>query len=296
MRSLMLFAGLLNFAASDADAAPSREAASGKTQVVAKAGGREITLTEVRLEMIRLRLSPTNPNAERTALDSLVNRHVLAEAARKAGLHKKPEALARMRAAEEEALAAFYYATAAAPPEPTRSEIEDFIAENPTLFAERRRYDFAVLTLPTATFEGEDLTPLFDEATDFAALTAKLKADGVDYTLAPSVRDGSSFPEPIRVQLGAYGPGDNIVLRGAPRTEIFKIIRMESSALSQSEQRPLARRLLMEAAARERGARFVERLRDELDLEIYRATAAPLPVSEAAAIEARAAEGRLESE
>ena len=79
--------------------------ASGQTQVVARVGAREITVTELRLEMARLRLSPDDPQSERIAAESLVQRALLAEAARKSGLAKKPEALLRIRAAEDQALA-----------------------------------------------------------------------------------------------------------------------------------------------------------------------------------------------
>ena len=58
---LILLLGCLTVALlpSTSDArAVSKTVKSGKTQVVAKAGGREITLSELRAEMGRLRLSP----------------------------------------------------------------------------------------------------------------------------------------------------------------------------------------------------------------------------------------------
>jgi EpsD family peptidyl-prolyl cis-trans isomerase len=126
---------------------------SGKTQVVARVGAKEITLSELRLEMGRLGLSPQDTEAERTALQSLVNRTLLARAARTAELHKKPEGVARMYAAQDQALADYYLAIASQPAEPSDAEIDAFIAAHPTLFGGRRLYDFLVLSIETANFD-----------------------------------------------------------------------------------------------------------------------------------------------
>ena len=111
MRSLALFglvSGLLAACAVDAAArAPAKPASSGETQVVAKAGPREITLSELRVEMSRLGLGVNAPDSERIALDSIISRSLLVEAARSANLHRRPESVLRMQAAQDQALADF---------------------------------------------------------------------------------------------------------------------------------------------------------------------------------------------
>ena len=54
-----------------------KRAASGETQIVARLDGREITISDLRSEQARLGLSPNDPNAERIALESIVNRALL---------------------------------------------------------------------------------------------------------------------------------------------------------------------------------------------------------------------------
>ncbi|MGF1544360.1 MAG: peptidyl-prolyl cis-trans isomerase [Parvularculaceae bacterium] len=269
-------------------ASGARDVKSGATQVVATLGEREITLSELRIEMQRLRLNPASPDAERLALSGLVERELLAEAARETGLHRKPDALARMRAAETQALAELFYASASLPLEPTRSEIEDFIAKNASLFRERRIYDFQVLTLPSEAFTDE-LTPLFDESEDFSAFEKALTQAGVDYALGPARRDGATFPKPIREQLAAYGPTDNVVLRGPDRTEIYKILSSEPSDADPETFGPLARRLLLERAASERGRKLIDRLKAEASLTIHRESARPEEPAQAVAPTAAAA-------
>ena len=71
LRALSIAIALTLVSGAHAERAPVQ---SGKTQVVARVGAKEITLSEMRLEMGRLGLSPLDPEAERTALQSLVNR------------------------------------------------------------------------------------------------------------------------------------------------------------------------------------------------------------------------------
>lgn len=274
---LITVACILAAGSAPALSAPAKTAASGKTQVVARVAGREITLSELRVEMARLGLSPADLAAERTAMASLLNRALLAKAARSQNLHKKADAIQRVAAAEEQALADFYLAVASQPAEPTREEIEDYVRANPSLFGERRAYEFMALTLPSKAFDEKSMTALFDEDSDFSRLSAELDRKTVVYSITPVAQSGAAFPEPVRVQLSRYGVRDNIVLRGEAETQILKIIRVKSDAPPQAEWGPLARRVLMETAARRRAEDLMARLRKESEIAYYRPSAAPPP-------------------
>jgi len=250
--------------------------ASGQTQVVARAAGRELTLTDLRLEMSRLGLAPTDPKAERIALESLMARTLLAKAARDSSLHKKPEAVARMYAAQDQALADLYLSIASQPPEPTREEITGYIRSNPTLFAERKTYDFTILTLESKNFKEEALTPLFDKEADFARLAGLLEKAGAQYRLSTLTQSGAAFPAPIRLQLAKYNVRDNIVLRGELETQILKIVAVRDDPGPEAGWGPLARRLLLEEAAAKRAEALLARLKKEGAVAYYRASAAPL--------------------
>lgn len=249
--------------------------AGGKTQVVAKIGAREVTLSELRLEIARLRLSPASPEAERIALENIIQRVVVAEAARAAQLHRRPEGLLRIKAAEDLALAEYYLGIASQPTEPSSSEIDDFIQQNPSLFSRRRSYEFLVLTLPGEAFDEVSFTPLFDNAPTFEALTAELGRRGVRYSLTPLVQSGLGFPAPIREQLAKYDVSDNIVLKADNQTQILKIVRVEDEAQSSSEWPPLARRLMLEEASVKRADLLISRLKTEKSIAYYRQSAAP---------------------
>lgn len=261
-------------------AAPRAEknvAASGKTQVVAKVGGREITLTELRLEMGRIGLTPDNPEAERIALESLLNRTLLAKAARAAELHRKPETMARMYAAQDQALADYYLAIASQPVEPTREEIDDFVRDNPSLFAARKAYEFSIMTMKTANFDEKALTPLFDREPDFSRLAAVLKKAGAEYSIAPAMQSGAAFPAPVRTQLERYGVKDNIVIKGEHDTQILKIIAVRNEPSDPASWPAAARAHLLEQSAARRAEELMARLKKDIDVAYYRPSASPSP-------------------
>ena len=280
MRSVRIFCGAASlsftFLTGGIEAvARSADARSGETQVVAKVGGREITSSELRVEIARLGLPPGDIAAERAALESIVNRAVLSEAARDAELHRKPEAILRMRAAQEQALADLYLGVASQPAEPTRAEIDDFILANPGLFAKRRTYDFDVFTVATADFDAEKFTPLFDDSDSFAKLAAALEHDKVAYRESLLTQSGAAFPEAIRQQLGEYDVNDNIVLKGEIETRILKISAFRNDRGDHDAWAPAARRLLMEKNARDRATRVVERLKKKARVAYFRKSLAP---------------------
>lgn len=258
-----------------------KTAASGKTQVVAKVGGREITLTELRIEMGRIGVSPNDPTAERIALESLMNRTLLTGAARAADLHKKPETMARMYAAQDQALADYYLALASQPAEPTRAEIDDFIKNHPSLFASRKLYEFTILTLETKNFNEKALTPFFDREADFDRLAVLLDKAGARYSIAPATQSGAVFPAPVREQLAKYSVRDNIVIKGDQNTQIMKIAAVRDDASAPAEWSQLARRLLMERAAAQRAEDLLARLKKDVEIAYYRPTSAPAPANKA---------------
>lgn len=258
-------------------AAGTKTAASGETQIVARLDGREITVSDLRSELARLGRSPNDINAERIALDSIINRNLLAAAARAAKIHRQPEAMRRMAVAREQALADIFVATVSQPPEPTLTEIEDFVMQNPTLFAERRIYTFSVLTMPTQAFDSEKLTPLFDASVDFSSLVRLLTKNKVQFSQTPLVQSANAFPDAIRNQLAQYDVFDNIIIQGDAEMQIMKIDAVMPAPIPTTSALAIARTILLQRSAQSRAEALLASLKKESSLSYYRATAAPLP-------------------
>ncbi len=270
---LVLFAALIGFAFFTLHfetALAGKPVASGQTQVIAKIGKREITISEVRQEIIRLGLDPTSKEAERQALNVIIDRALFVADAKRNKVDKRPEAMWRMETARDQALAEVYASIISQPPEPNPAEIEAFMAENPSLFGKARRYSFQVIELEMAKIDLDEATALFDETKDFSAFVKWLNENNIGYTLSPALRDGASFPDPIRVQLAQYGPGDNVVLAGDKLVTIMKIIAVEETPLSYKEGAPLARVILRRKKSQQRLQDKTNKLRAQVNIIYYR--------------------------
>ena len=249
---------------------------SGDTQVLAKIGKREITINELRIEMMRLGIREATVETERFAMQSIINRHVLIEAAKTANFHRKPDAALQMKAARDQALADYFLVSASQAAEPTLSEIEDYIASNPGLFAKRTRYEFLVLSMPSSDFDVDSLTPLFSETSDFSTLKAALDKSATPFAEKPLVQASSSFAREIRQQLAAYSVNDNIVIKTDEETQIMKILDATPSPLPSSEWRAIARRLVMEQNSVNRARSLLDSLKVGNSVIFYRPDLAPV--------------------
>lgn len=248
---------------------------SGKTQVVAKYGSREITISDLRTEMARIGISLNQPDAERLALNSLISRIALVSAANKAKFNRHPEAVRRMSVARDQALADFYLSSVTIPAEPTRTEIEDFVSENKDLYHARREYSFLILAVGNQAIDVETVTDTFDETKDFSELSALLESRNIDFSISDTVQPTDSFPKAIRVQLAKYSVGDNIVIKGLDQTQIMKIVDTKRAPIPSADVMRLARVRLMREKAQGKATSLIEDLKAATKIQYFHASVAP---------------------
>jgi peptidyl-prolyl cis-trans isomerase C len=120
-------------------------------QVVATVDGKEITMLEMRAEMARLGIVDPNAqkSAQRTVVSEMVNRRIIANAARKQGMDKTPDFAVQKQQVEDNLLiAALEKKLVDAIPAPTADEAQRYIAANPNLFADRKIFMVDQLNMP----------------------------------------------------------------------------------------------------------------------------------------------------
>lgn len=144
-------------------------------QVVARVGNREITLRELQVELAGTAPAKTSAAAkqnERAALKYVIERVILANAARDQGLDKDPSYLILAQRATDTLLAQQLMAKIASNvPAPTNEEAEQFELANPNLFAERKIFHVDQIRMAKASDGGivSNLEPLktLDEVAAF---------------------------------------------------------------------------------------------------------------------------------
>lgn len=125
-----------------------------KGQVVATFDGKEITATELRNELGSFQApnAQVRKEAEQQALNNILSRKALAQAAEKAGVAKTPEFAQQEKAVHEALLVRSWQAQIAKlTPEPSKVEADKFIAEHPDMYAARKVWVVDQLSFPRPT-------------------------------------------------------------------------------------------------------------------------------------------------
>lgn len=118
-----------------------QSASTPKGQVVATVDGQEVTLRELNAELSGANFADPKQRkaAEQQALQSIVNRMLLAKAAHSQGLDKGPDFAVRRQKALDLLLAqTLQESFVAAVPPTTRDEAQRFIANRPDIFGDRK--------------------------------------------------------------------------------------------------------------------------------------------------------------
>ena len=123
-------------------------------QVVAVVNGDEISMQELNAELGNAQLPPgvDKKMVQGQLLQRLIDRRVLAQSAKEQGIDRDPNFIVEQRRVNEALLVdKLAKRTADSIPVPSNAEIDKFIADNPTLFADRKLYaiDQIVFQMPS---------------------------------------------------------------------------------------------------------------------------------------------------
>lgn len=197
-------------------------------QVVATVDGVEITQTELNNELggLKGRNAAEQDALQRGALQNIINRTLLTQAAVERELDKSPEGVLTKKRAEQMALIAMFEksVTAKTPPVSTE-EATEFVAENPLLFDQRRIFLVEQIAVNSNTPKLlKDLEPL-NTMPEVQAYLASMKLNS---QLSFGVIDALQTDPAITRQIVALAPDAVFVL---PQGDSVRINRIRDTQL-----------------------------------------------------------------
>jgi EpsD family peptidyl-prolyl cis-trans isomerase len=209
-------------------------------QVIAVVNSEEITQSEVRAEADAAGI-PAGQDFQAYApviLERVIDRNLLADYARKQGLDRGPEYVARRRALEQTLLAQLgMRKLVGTPAAPSAADIQSFIRSNPAVFANRQKLAldqirFATPTDPTKVKEYTALGSM-------SAIEAKLKADGTPMARGTAALDTGAVDPIVARQVAGLPDGQVFDLSTNGTTFISSITgRVNVATPPETWQRP----------------------------------------------------------
>lgn len=183
-------------------------------------GGREITRRELQTEMTGLTAATPaiQKEQQKAALQRLVQRAILVNAAKEQGIDKDPAfALMAQRATDAVMVQMLERKVAASVPAPSDEEVAQFMQTNPDMFAQRKLFDVEQIRMPIPRDPKsiKQLEP-FKTMDEVAAF---LTQQNISFQRGTNVMDARGQDPKLLKAIIALPPGEIFIL--SSRSEVF---------------------------------------------------------------------------
>lgn len=210
-------------------------------QVAAVVNGEEITLQELNAEIEAVPVSEgaDQKALQQAALQRVIERRLLAQEARKDGLDKSPEFLARKRQVEEAVLVQMLARGVERGSQvPAETAINDYIASNPALFGDRTIYtlDRIQFAIPS---DPERLRQL-EDAHSMDAVATKLRELGIEFARGPGQMDSAQVGQERLNRILALPNGEPFIFPEGGAVTVAVITGQTEQPISGDQARPIA--------------------------------------------------------
>jgi len=182
-------------------------------QVAARVNGKEVTVQELQAELNGFTAPDAKSRkvAEQRALQNIVARKLLADAAEDAGVAKTPEfALQKQRMEESLLVQAWQNKLVKAVPAPAPEEVQQFITQHPEFYANHKLFSVDQLRIPPINDPKliEELKPL----NSLDAIAQVLTNHNIRFSSAKATIDALSVDPKLLDQIEKLPPGEVFVV------------------------------------------------------------------------------------
>lgn len=236
-RFLLLAAPLALVACGDKSEAPTG-------QVVATVGGEEITTTDLDSELNGA-TAPTpegQKQLQRMALENIINRTILAQAAEAEGLAKGPEFAVIERKARQAALVEQLQRNLGKSlPQPGAEEVDNFVIENPSLFANRKIFVVDQIVVPQVN---PQIIKALEPVKTLAEAQAVLQKFNIKGNETVGVIDSLTIPPQAAAQIASLPPEEVFIIPANGSIRINHVRSSQTDPISGDQAKQIAKEML----------------------------------------------------
>ncbi|MBN8808853.1 MAG: EpsD family peptidyl-prolyl cis-trans isomerase [Sphingomonas sp.] len=211
-------------------------------QVVATVNGDEITQTELNAELGNMQAGGANADKaalQKAALERIVERKLLAGAARQDGIDQSPEFIVKRKQLEDALLVQMLaQKIAGGIKTPATGDVDKFISDNSNMFAGRTI--FAVDQLQFDTPKRDDYVKELTNAHTMEAVIAVLDKLGIKYQRQNTQVDSAMVPPQMLTQITKLPAGEPFVVPTPGKITVSVITGTKPAPLAGDVARPLA--------------------------------------------------------
>jgi EpsD family peptidyl-prolyl cis-trans isomerase len=252
--------------------------------VAAVVNGEEITLQEINAELGQTQFPEgvDKQEVQRAALQRIIERRLLAQAARREGIDESPEFLIRRRQLEDALLVQLLGQQAGRTTSvPDEAAINSFMEENPAVFADRTiftvdRIQFSVPSEPERLRELEN-----DHSME--AVASRLRQMGIEFTRDNAQMDSAQLGQDRLNRILALPDGEPFVIPENGIVTVAVITGSTPQPAGEAQARPAAVQLMRNQALSEAIRQRLDAERASAEIEYQDGFAPPAPSTNATA-------------
>ncbi len=231
-------------------------------QVVATVDGEEITVRDLNTELNGARTADAKQQKalQGQALQVMVNRKLLAKAAKKEGVEKTPEYAIQQKRMTETLLAeSLQQKLVAAVPTPTPEEAQQYMGAHPESFAQRQVFN--VDQIQARGPMTQDVIKSFEPLKTLEQVEAQLKALKVDYRRGEVAMDSLGADPRLVQAILKLPPAEVFIIPQQNGTVLFNVVRGSAVKPFQGKQASdYATQALRQQRANEAAARQMQQV------------------------------------
>ncbi len=253
-------------------------------QVVAIVNGEEISMPELNAELGNAQVPPgvDKKVVQQQLLQRLVDRRLLAQAAKDQGLDRDPAFIVEQRRVMESLLVEkLAKRTNDTIPVPTAADIDKFIAGNPSLFGGRQLYGVDQIAFQTPA-DASKLKAL-EPAKTMDEVTAVLRQLGITFQRANRVVDSATVPPEQMQKILSLPKGEPFVVPSQGQVTVNVITGGKAEPLPDTQARAMAVRALRSQSLAKLGEARLKEARTKGKVEYQDGFAPAKPAGAAAA-------------
>lgn len=210
-------------------------------QTVAVVNNEEITAADLNAELNNANVSPADASKDvrSRALESLIDRRLLAQQAKADGIDKSPEFLSRERRATEDLLINMLVSRQTKTQQvPSASDIAKYEASRPGMFANRELWNLQQIIYPLSKDAAVNAKLAASKSLDEIAQI--LTAAGIQFTRETKPFDSALLPPNVYAQIAHLAPGEPFIAPGVDKAVASAIESRQTVPLNPDQQRQLA--------------------------------------------------------
>ena len=250
------------------------------TQVVAKVNGEEVTIHQLNQLLARVRVPEgeySKEEVEKKALDSLIEKTLVLQAAKNVKLDREPAVLSALEEAKNKVLIDRYVQrTLESVAKPTEEQMQRFYDDFPELFADRKMYVFTKLAISADAEQVEQFIEQVKQGSSIDQIVAQLDQQEIKYKKMSEAKGEGKLANPILHFLSALQAGDIGYLKmndGLLVDELHRLL--DQSVALEDAKNVIARQLWMDER-KKASKKLVDSLKETAEIE-YVGKFAPNP-------------------